>query len=159
MTVDTKTVPGRRKLQFSSLDDVVADAEKCVHSPNTKMLGNWQLDRILGHLSKAMNGSIDGMDLKAPLIVRLVGPWLKKRILNNGMAPGIKLSKPNEQELYPNVSSAQLALEDLRKAASRLRTEKLGARHPVFGRMTDAEWIKLHLRHAELHLSYALPGN
>ena len=75
------------------------------------------------------------------------------------MAPGIKLSKPNEQELYPNVSSAQLALEDLRKAASRLRTEKLGARHPVFGRMTDAEWIKLHLRHAELHLSYALPGN
>jgi hypothetical protein len=43
MPVDTKTVPGRRELVFRSLDEVVADAETLVASPNTKMLGNWPL--------------------------------------------------------------------------------------------------------------------
>jgi hypothetical protein len=160
MPVDTKAVSGRRKLQFASLDEVIADAEKCVGSPNTKMLGNWPLERILGHLTKAMNGSIDGMDLQAPFLIRLIGPLLKRRILKKGMAPGIKLSKPNEAVLYPNVASAQQVLDAMRAAASRVQMEKkLIARHPVFGNMTKDEWIKLHLRHSELHLSYALPGD
>jgi Protein of unknown function (DUF1569) len=158
MSVDTKTVPGRRQLQFASLDEVVADAEKCVSSPNTKMLGNWPLERILGHLTKAMNGSIDGMDLKPPMIARLIGPMLKGRMLKKGMPPGIKLSTPNEEVLYPDVPSTQKALEAMRLAAGRLKTEKPAGRHPVFGKMTPEDWIQLHLRHAELHLSYALPG-
>lgn len=40
MTVDTKTVQGRRELKFQSFDEVLADAEKLVSSPNTKTLGN-----------------------------------------------------------------------------------------------------------------------
>jgi len=57
MAVDTKTVPGRRELTFSSLGEVVADAEKLVASPNTKTLGNWPLSQLLTHLATAINGS------------------------------------------------------------------------------------------------------
>jgi hypothetical protein len=31
------------------------------------------------------------------------------------------------------------------------------ARHPVLGKLTHEEWTQLHLRHAELHLSFAVP--
>ncbi|MFN5799079.1 MAG: DUF1569 domain-containing protein [Planctomyces sp.] len=31
------------------------------------------------------------------------------------------------------------------------------APHPGFGRMTHQEWLLLHLRHSEMHLSFAIP--
>ena len=158
MSVDTKTVPGRRKLSFNSLDDVVADAEACVSSPNLKMLGNWPLSRILAHLTKAMTSSVDGSPVKAPLVIRLIGPFLKGRILKKGMSPGLKLPKYIEVGFYPEISSSQEALENLRVAVRRLRTENLVSRHPVFGKVTPEEWVQIHLRHSELHLSFALPG-
>ncbi|HEX3870489.1 MAG TPA: DUF1569 domain-containing protein, partial [Pirellulales bacterium] len=61
MNIVAKTVVGRRDLTFASLDDVVADAETVVASPNVKMLGNWPLDRLLSHLALAVNGSVDGI--------------------------------------------------------------------------------------------------
>jgi hypothetical protein len=29
------------------------------------------------------------------------------------------------------------------------------ARHPVLGKLTHDQWKQIHLRHAELHLSFA----
>ena len=51
--VNAKTVPGRRTVRFNSLDEVVADAERLVASPETKMLGNWPLEKLLMHLRHA----------------------------------------------------------------------------------------------------------
>jgi hypothetical protein len=62
------------------------------------------------------------------------------------------------QPVAKSTITAQEALEQLRKAVARLRAEKMTARHPVFGRITHDEWARLHLRHAELHLSFAVPG-
>ena len=158
MSIDTKTVPGRRELTFASLDEVVADAEKLVASPNTKMLGNWPLSQLLTHLATAVNGSIDGYSAKAPWLVRLIGPLLKGRFLKNKMSPGFKLPKDVEVGFFPAVPSPQEALEELRAAVVRLKTEKMTTRHPVLGKLTHEEWTRLHLRHAELHLSFAIPG-
>ena len=88
MSVDCKKVEGRRKLSFTSLDEVVADAEKLVSSPDTKMLGNWPLGRLLTHLANSIDRSIDGSTVKPPWIVRLIGPLMKGRILRNGMSAG-----------------------------------------------------------------------
>jgi hypothetical protein len=158
MIVDSKTVQGRRQLTFASLDEVIADAEKLVSSPKTRALGNWPLSQLLTHLAFAINRSIDGVAFKAPWFVRFLGPFVKRRILRNGVQPGIKLAKEHEADAYPTASSAQEALESLREAVGRLKGEKMTARHPFFGKLTHDEWRRLHLRHAELHLSFAVPG-
>lgn len=158
MTVDTATVQGRRKLTFRSFDEVLADAEKLVSSPNTKTLGNWPLSQLLTHLATGINNSIDGTSAKAPWFLRLVGPFVKRRIIKNGMSAGFKVPKDREAGSFPAASSPQEALGKLRAAVGRLKQERMTARNPVFGKMAHEEWTQLHLRHAELHLSFAVPG-
>jgi hypothetical protein len=158
LAIETKKVQGRRTLHFVSLDDVVADAEKLVASPETKMLGNWPLDQLLTHLAKAIDGSIDGMPGRAPWFIRLVGPLVKGRVLKSGMQAGFKLPKQVEAGFFPTAGSAQAALDTLRRAVGRAGSERMTASHPVLGDLTHEEWTKLHLRHAELHLSFAVPG-
>ncbi len=158
MSVDTKTVPGRRELTFASLDEVVADAETLVASSNTKMLGNWPLSQLLTHLATAIKGSIDGYSAKAPWLIRLVGPLMKRRFLRHKMSPGFKLPKEVEVGFFPAAASPQKALEELRAVVGRTQNERMTARHPILGKMTHEDWTQLHLRHAELHLSFAVPG-
>jgi hypothetical protein len=142
-------------LRFDSLDAMLADAERLVASSDTKMLGNWPLDRLLTHLTLAMNSSIDGISARAPWFIRLVGPAIKRRVLTRGMSPGFKLPKRVETRFFPTATSAGDALEKFRSAVGRVRQEKMTAIHPVFGRITHDEWLQLHLRHAEMHLSFA----
>ncbi len=40
MPVDVKAVRGRRDLKYTSFDDLLADAENLVSSPQTRTLGN-----------------------------------------------------------------------------------------------------------------------
>ncbi len=156
--VQTKNVQGRRKLSFRTLDEVVADAERLVAAPQVRMLGNWPLDRLLNHLTLAINGSIDGITGKAPLPLRLLGPFIKRRVIKRGMSSGFNLPKDREAVAFPAAESNQAALDALRKAIKRTRSEKMTSNHPLFGRLTDDEWRKLHLRHCEMHLSFAVPG-
>jgi hypothetical protein len=158
MTVDTKTVQGRRQLTFRSFAEVIADAERLTSSPHTKVLGNWPLNQLIAHLATAINRSIDGISAKMPWFVRLMGLFRKGRILKNGLPPGFQLPRDREALAFPQVASSQEALGILRKAVARLSAERMTARHPVFGNLTHDEWTQLHLRHAELHLSFAVPG-
>jgi hypothetical protein len=159
MNVNTKTVQGRRQLSFQTIDEVVADAEKLVASTKAKMLGNWPLCQILTHLSVAINSSIDGISAKAPWFIRLLGPFIKGRILKKGMSAGFNLPKDREAAFFPSAASNQEAFEQLRTAASRLKNERMTARHPVLGKLTHEEWAQFHLRHAELHLSFAVAAH
>lgn len=153
--VDTKNVAGRRVLHFESLDEVVADAERLVASPNIRMLGNWPLAQLLTHLATAINGSIDGISARAPWYVRMAAPLIKRRLLSRGMPPAFRLPGEVEPAFFPPAASPQEALETLRSAVARTKKETMSARHPVLGKLSHDEWTRLHLRHAELHLSFA----
>lgn len=155
LPIDTKKVQGRRVLHFNSLDDVVADAERLVASPNTRMLGNWPLPQLLTHLTTAVNGSLDGISARAPWYVRLAAPLFKQRLLTRGMSPGFRLPREVEPAFFPAAVSPQGALESLRAAIGRTKNERMSARHPVLGKLSHDDWTRLHLRHAELHLSFA----
>ena len=139
------------------MDEVLADAEGLVASPRTRTLGNWPLNQLLMHLAHAMTMSIEGIPFKAPWYIRVVGPVIKRRILRHGMSPGFKLPKEGDAASYRAAGSDQAALEILRQAIQRVKTEQMSSGHPVFGRMTHEEWRRLHLRHAELHLSFVRP--
>ena len=154
MTINTKNVQGRRELKFQSLDEVIAEAEKLVNSPQTRLLGNKSLDQILNHLAIATEGSIDGTAIKAPWFIRLVGPFLKGRLLKHKMPAGFKLPARFEDGYFPKSASPNDALQRLRNAVARLQNERMTAKHPVLGQLNHDEWNQLHLRHSELHLSF-----
>ena len=113
---------------------------------------------LISHAMKysSMNRSIDGISFKAPWYMRLFGRFVKRRFLKRGLPPGFKLPKDTEAAAYPAVASPQEALAILHQAVARLRNEKATVPHPVFGRLTHEEWTQFHLRHAELHLSFAV---
>lgn len=157
MSVNSKSVQGRRQLRFVSLHEVILDAEQLVAARDAKTLGNWPLDQLLTHLAIAINSSIDGIPEKVHWMVRLVGPFLKGWVFRRGMSPGFRLPKKLEAVAFPEGSSPEEALHKLRAAVERVRTEKMNACHPVFGQLTHEEWNLFHLRHAELHLSFVIP--
>lgn len=151
------SAPRRRELTFTSLDEIIADAQALVAAPQTTMLGNWPVEKLLKHLAIAINGSVDGISVRAPWFVRFVGRLWKRRILTKPMRAGFKLPHRVEPDFYPDVASPQAALGDLKAAVARTRTERMTAAHPVLGKLSHDEWTQLHLRHAELHLSFAMP--
>lgn len=153
MTVNTKTVAGRRKLRYESLDDLLADAEKCA-AGDTKQLGNWSPGQIFKHLAGAMESSIDGFDKLFPLPMRMaLNVLMKKKFLNQAIPAGFKAPKNSQ----PAKTSNEEGLTLLRNAIERQKREPKRAMHPGFGKFTREEWEKFHLRHAEMHMSFLVP--
>jgi hypothetical protein len=149
------TRPARRPVQYASFDEVLADAERLVVA-QAATTGNWSLDQILGHVAVAMEKSVDGMPTGLPWYLRLLGRYFfKPWVLKHGMRPGFKLPAEAEQWAVPAPGGdASAALERLRNAIVRLRTEQTRSPHPVFGPLSAGEWDRVHLRHAELHMSF-----
>ena len=66
--------------------------------------------------------------------------------------PGMAPFRPDDK------AEAQAALIELRKQFSRLEKEAPTAPHAFLGKLTHEEWIGVHLRHCELHLSFLIPN-
>jgi len=72
MSVNTKTVQGRRSVKLSSLEDVVNDARRIAaadEAGSLKRLGNWTAGQCLGHLAMWMIYAYDGAPSSPPWIV------------------------------------------------------------------------------------------
>ena len=158
MSVNTKTVEGRRELRFNSFDDLLADAEQLA-SGEVQTLGNWSLAQIFTHLAAGINSTIDGSSFSAPFFMRLMGPLMKKKFVYGGIPPGFKIPKEAEaQFLPPDEAETEAALAELRKAIERLQSAEKLAPHPLFGKLTKEEAVQFQFRHAEMHLSFAIPA-
>jgi hypothetical protein len=151
----TAAAPVRRTVQYASFDEVLADAERLVRA-RAATTGNWSLDQILGHVAIAMEMSVDGFVGMVPWPLRLVGQYIfKPMILKYGMKPGFKLPADAEKRSVPARGvDPNAALERLRRAVQRLRSVPKRQPHPFFGPMPAAEWDRVHLRHAALHMSF-----
>jgi hypothetical protein len=156
MAVETKSVQGRRQLHFNSLDDLLADVERR-NQGKIRALGNWSPGQILKHLAAVMNGSIDGLRIRAPLWLRPLGWLFKKRILSKPMPPGFRLSDEAAKDLTFGDTTWEEGFQAFRAAVQRLKTESNREPSPFLGQMTREQWDQLHCRHAELHLSFLTP--
>jgi hypothetical protein len=158
MTVDTKRVGGRRAVRFRSFDELLAEAESLAAGP-TESLGNWSLGQALKHLALSMDLSIDGGDFDVHWLIRgFIRTFLRRRLIHVRMSPGVRLPPPMAEQLVPGETSVEEGLSELQRAVERLRRDSRRRPHPLLGKMSLAEWEQFHLRHAELHLSYILPG-
>lgn len=158
MPVDTKRTKDRRPIALASLDALRAEVQRVVaaeRAGRVRRAGNWSVGKILGHLAFWQNAAFDGIPGPKPgFVFRLLGPVLLKRLFLRGMPAGFRLPKV-EAGTY-GVDELSLEEGERRLVASmrRLEQDPIPDRHPVLGRMTRDEWIALHLRHAELHLSF-----
>lgn len=157
MGVNTSRVPGRRRLQFETFQDVLAEAER-LSCGDVRTLGNWTKGQIFQHLAESMHASVDGFPARASLPSRLaIHVTGRRRFLVGPMPPGTKLTGKSAAALAPGPTSPEEGLAALRRAVYRLRAETDRAEHPLLGRLTADEWEQFHLRHAELHMSFLLP--
>ena len=152
----TTTTKQRRDIGYSTLEELRLDAEAIAAGPFAT-IGQWSYGQILDHLAKAVHCSIDGFPFRAPLWMRLGAPFLKNSVLTKKMQPGWKLPKSADPYLPDAEATVEDALARLVKGIDRLDTENPEAAHPVFGKLAREEWIQLHLRHAELHMSFVVP--
>ncbi len=156
MSVNTKHVTTRRPLRYQALDDLLSDAERLA-STNVKMVGNWSLGQVFDHLTRTMNASIDGFPFRGSWPMRMMLRLLmKKRFLTKGLPAGFEIPKQAEP-LAPTATSTEEGFSALRSVIDRLRQEPKRAEHPFLGELTHDEWTEFHLRHAELHMSFAAP--
>jgi len=151
---NTKQVTGRRTLRFNSLDDILADAEQLASGP-IQALGNWSPGQVFEHLARGYTLPLDGVVLPIPFYVRWGARLMLGLFLRYGMPAGLKLDGKSAEALVPPDSTeTQTGLADLRNGIARWKAKTITPRHSVFGNISDEQWTQVHLRHAELHLSF-----
>ncbi len=151
MIVNTKLVEGRRPVRYQSYDDLLQDAERIASSDSMQTLGNWSPGQIFKHLADAIESSIDGSGFVLPWPIRIVFTMLMKRkYLYDSLPAGFKAPK----RFQPGPIDTLDALDALRKAVDRMKSETDRVMHPAFGHITREEWDQFNLRHCEMHMSF-----
>jgi hypothetical protein len=136
---------------------MMADAD-CLLANGYGRAGNWSLGQCCDHLASTMERSLEGFPSKLPLPFRVAARWVA--------LPGIlkhrqfKRRFPSPPYLEPAAAQDDVAaLERLRATVSRLKSHAGELQsHPVFGKLTRAQWQEVHLWHCEHHLSFLTPG-
>ena len=148
----------RRSVRYSTLSDIVQDAEQLLSSHHT--VGNWTFGQICQHLAKTMNCSFDGFGFTAPWFARwVIAPFIKNSVLIKPMRPGFKLPERGSALLPDESVASDVGLQQLKSAVERFSHEAPTAPHPFLGQMASEEVVQLQLRHAELHLSSIVPNS
>ncbi|WZO98633.1 DUF1569 domain-containing protein [Isosphaeraceae bacterium EP7] len=145
---------GRRSLQFQTLDDVMADAERLLAGHET--VGQWSLAQIFLHLSTVMRKVVD-LPASTPVDpAALLDAETKRRVLEDGILPE-GLPKPPAFE-PTDAGNPRDEAEGLRAAIAHYKS-KGGpvAPHRLFGPLSKAEWERLQCVHCAHHMSFAVP--
>jgi len=156
-TVKTSQVANRRELRFTAVDQILPEAERLARCEDAVLLGNWTLGQIFEHLGRAFSYSIDGASFRVPWRLRVLGWFIKGRILNNRMPAGFNAPVGMANQLEANTAvSTGAGLATLREGFRRYQAESKRAPHPLFGKLTSREWDQLHCNHAAMHLSFVI---
>lgn len=160
--IDTKNVTDRRTLRFENFMEVLTDAELLAEAERQGTLratGNWTLGQAIGHLAFWARAPLDGYPNlpRPPWVIRVLMPLFKKNFLNKGLPAGVRIKGVPDGTYGIEPMATEEAIAQLLPAYDRLVREKPPSLNPVIGRMTHEEYIKLNLRHAELHLSFFHP--
>jgi hypothetical protein len=157
MPIDTTKVSNRRAVRLPSLDAYRAEVRRLAaaeRAGRVKRLGNWTVGQTFHHLAFWLDTVFDGPPgPPPPWIIRLLGPFLKKRFLK-GLPAGFRMPKVEAGTYGTEVVSLDDGERELLAAIDRLERHVPPPRHFLFGRMSREDWSTMHLRHAELHLSF-----
>jgi hypothetical protein len=162
MAIETKTVQ-RRRLVFSSLADILAEAERLAAADKAgtlKTLGNWTCGQVFNHIASWASYPYEGFPqrLKAPpWFIRPLLRGMKSKFLKNGMPQGVRIPKVEGGTVGTEPLSTEDGLKKLRAAIARLESTAPNHPSPAFGNLTHDEVKRLNMRHAELHMGFLQP--
>lgn len=160
--IDTKRVKDRRRLRFENFEQALDDVQMLAEAEQRGKLrstGNWTLGQSLGHVAYWASVPYEGYPAmrRPPWFLRLLFPLLKSTFLNKGLPAGARIPGTEAGTFGVELMPTAQALADLRSAFTRLATQSPTLPNPIFGQMSHDDWIKLNLRHAELHQSFFHP--
>lgn len=162
MTVNVKTAD-RRKLHFASLDDILADAEAitAAGTVDPPVTGNWTAAQNIYHVAFTVEMSNRGFDFSIPLPMKLIGRTLKlfgmhKKPINPGINPPPKVAAAFAP---PDEVSVGDALQKLRDEIAYAKEHGMTFPSPLFGKLSNDDWVQTHCRHAELHFGFIRPAS
>ncbi len=163
MTVNTKRVKDRRHLRFESFDDAIRDADTLAEAERRgtfRTTGNWSLGQAIGHVATWARFAVDGYPpMPQPRwFIRLMVPLLKGPFLNKGLPAGANIGDLPNGTLGTETMDTDLAIRNLREAFGRLERQTPTMPNPFLGKLSHEDWIKVNLRHAELHFSFFHPA-
>ncbi|HEY4308825.1 MAG TPA: DUF1569 domain-containing protein [Pirellulales bacterium] len=155
--VDTAHVSNRRKVQFRSHDEVLADCERLA-AGGYQQLGNWSLGKIASHLAAAMATALDGFPGRVSWPMRTVARLVfKNKAIAGPMRPGFKMPQKYAVVLMPDTANDAAGIDALRTVVRRWKNDPQRRPHGFFGKLTPEEWDKLMLNHSAMHMSFLLP--
>ncbi len=143
----------RRDLHFDTLAQILNDARAMVSQPH-QTLGKWSAGEICDHLARTMDVMLDGSEMKTPFMLRIAGRISRNYFLSRPMKPGFKVPHWATKSMYPADVTDSEGLAHLESSISRLQSTKQLDPHPIFGKLAPDDAVRLHCRHAELHLSH-----
>lgn len=158
-TIDTSKAE-RRRLQFRSIDDVLAEIDRIVEAERKGTLrttGNWTAGQVFNHLATWINYGYEGFPSGAnpPWFIKLILKPMKKKYLRDGMRPGVKIPRVKDGTFGTEPMGTAEGAAKLKKALAALKNrEPVKFHSPAFGAMPDNERVAFQLRHAELHLGF-----
>ncbi len=151
----------RRVLRLESMEEALAEAERVVGADRAgrlRRMGNWTTGQALGHLAAWMNYGFDGYPVPTPpaeLVARAQAR--KPTAIREGLRAGVYIPGVEGGTAGTDAMEADEGLRRYRAGWARLSAGTPTHAHPFFGSLTRDEWLLLHLRHTELHLSYLHP--
>jgi hypothetical protein len=154
----------RRSVRLRTIDHLDAEAARigtAAAAGKVRPLGNWSPAQVLWHIAKLIERSFDGFSFRykrGPVWITKLLRFLSWRwLIKLAFRPGFK-NPPYAAVLEPDPSLAlDVALAYLRQQIGRIRAgERMTQECSVDGPYSHDQWVHIHLRHAELHLSFLL---
>ncbi|MCH8343128.1 MAG: DUF1569 domain-containing protein [Planctomycetes bacterium] len=155
--IDTKKVTDRRRLSFTSLEDIQADVE-ALDGSAIRTTGNWTAAQIVQHVTDVITLSVDGFGFRLALPLRVLGRSLRSQALTRPMRPGFSVPEAMRARLPSDQVPFEQAIASLRQAIGRAKSERMTKASPLLGALTHEQWVQFHSRHAEMHLSFVHPA-
>jgi len=152
----------RRPLSLASIDELAVEIERLVaaqHAGHLEAHGNWTGAQIFEHLARFIEFSYEGFPFRASLGMRFVSHAMKwiawKRFVDFALRPGHPIPKGAEALQPDEWADFDVSAARLRAGVYRIqRGEPMRAASPFEGSISHEQWEYVHLRHAELHLSF-----
>jgi hypothetical protein len=158
----TRRIANRRVVRLQTIEDLLAEIDRIVEAERAgrlRPLGGWSGAQVLWHIAKFIELSFDGF----PFRYRRGPDWLTKLarlvawrwLIALAFRPGFR-NPPEAALLEPDARlSLDVAAAFLREQIGRIRSgERMTQCCSVDGPYSHEQWVYIHLRHAELHLSF-----
>ncbi len=139
------------------MDDIQADVESLQGSA-IRTTGNWTAAQIVQHVTDVITLSVDGFGFKFAWPLRVLGRLLRAKALTKPMRPGFSVPRAMRRTFPSDQLPLDQAVEGLRRAIGRAKSERMTVASPILGPLTHEQWEQLHCRHAEMHLSFIQPA-